>query len=379
MNIALVTPHDTSDRFAWSGVPFQVRKSLSLLADVQVVQTDSRPSLPDRLLRRAFRAAGRKYLIDNTLGASLIRGKAASRAIRKEGPDVVVAVAATCEVAGLVVNQPVIHVNDATFKVIKDYYPHATGLCLASSLQAEWVERRALRRADACVFPSAWALESVVVDYGIDPGKVHLVEFGACVVPQSPPVPSMPRPGRDRRILLVTRDWVRKGGSRAVRVLDELIARGCGASLSVVGNIPAEFAARADIRACGRLDANTDEGREALSLEYLSADVLLDTSPAICTGVGLMDAAAHGLPVVAADTGGVSSVVVSGETGILLPPEATPADYASAVERITAPDEWTKASRLARLRHETTLNWTRWAEKTMEIAEQLVIGERSRP
>jgi glycosyltransferase involved in cell wall biosynthesis len=81
---------------------------------------------------------------------------------------------------------------------------------------------------------------------------------------------------------------------------------------------------------------------------------------------------------VAADTGGVSSVVAKGETGILLPPGATPADYASAVETITSPTERARFSSQARGRYETTLNWARWADKTMEIARQLVAGPDAR-
>ena len=343
------------------------------------------------LLARACRKAGKKFVYDNSLAASRTMGRAASREIRKQRADAVIAITTPSVVAGLVVDHPVVHVNDNTFKIIKDYYPFTTGLCLASSLQAEWVERRALRRAAACVFSTAWAAESAIVDYRVDPRKVHFVEFGACMVPSSPPAPAAPRLGRDLRVLFIAGsfvsstqavrvgEWWRKGGPRAVRVLDELIARGCGATLSIVGDVPVELGPRADIRACGYLDPNTDEGREALSLEYLNADVLLDPTPATCTGLVLMDAAAHGLPVVAADTGGVSSVVVKGETGVLLPPEATPADYAAAVEQITSPIERARVSRQARSRYETTLNWRRWAEKTMEITEQVVAARGSRP
>jgi glycosyltransferase involved in cell wall biosynthesis len=173
-------------------------------------------------------------------------------------------------------------------------------------------------------------------------------------------------------------EWWRKGGPRAVRVLDELASRGRAASLSIVGDVPVELGPRDDIALCGYMDPNTDDGREALSREYLDADVLLDPTPATCTGLVLLDAAARGLPVVAAGTGGVSSVVAKGETGILLPPGATPADYASAVETITSPTERARFSSQARGRYETTLNWERWADKTMEIARQLVAGPDAR-
>ena len=389
MRVWLLTSDDASDRRAWSGVPFHMRESLSELADVRVAQVGVPHLFVDRALLRVCKKAGRKYLLEGSIAASRAAGRAASRALRTTPADVIVAVAATSQVAMLSVDQPVVHVNDATFRLLEDYYPYTTDLCLASSLQAEWVERRALRRADACVFPSAWAAESAIGDYGVDSRSMHIVEFGACITPASPPGPAVRRPGRSCQMLFIATDapsgtshgfrvaqWERKGGSQTVRVLDELIARGYAASLSIIGDVPVDLAGRADIRLWGRLNPNRDEAREILSQEYRRADVLVYPSPAACTGIPLLDAAAHGLPVIAAETGGVPSVVVAGETGILLPVEATPARYATAVERIMARGEHEKMSRMARLRYETTLNWRRWAERTMEIAEDLVATRR---
>jgi glycosyltransferase involved in cell wall biosynthesis len=391
VDIALVTNNDPFDRRAWGGVPFQMRESLSRHAEVRVVLVDRRWPLPDRLLARACRMAGKRYVRDNSLGSSLTMGRAASREIRKQHTDVVVAITTPSVVAGLDVDQPVVHVNDNTFRLLKDYYPFTTDLCLTSSLQAEWIERRALRRAGACVFSTSWAAESAIVDYHLDARKVHFVDFGALLVPGSwPPARATPRRAPGPRLLFIAGsfvdeshdvrvgEWWRKGGPRAVRVLDELASRGHGASLSIVGDVPVQLGPRDDIELCGYLDPNTDVGREALSREYLDADVLLDPTPATCTGLVLLDAAAHGLPVVAADTGGVSSVVARGETGILLPPRATPADYASAVETVTSPAERASFSSRARARYESALNWERWAEKTMEIARQLLATQDAR-
>ena len=390
MKIALVTNNDPYDRRAWGGVPFQMREYLSRHAEVRSVLVDRICPLPDRALARACRATGKRYVRDNSLGSSFVMGRVASTEIRKERTDAVVAITTPSVVAGLTVDHPVVHVNDNTFRVIKDYYPFTTDLCLVSSLQAEWIERRALRRADACIFSTAWAAESAVVDYRLEPRKVHLVEFGALMVPESAPVPTTRPPGHGPHILFIAgsfvdepRDvrvgeWWRKGGPRALRVLDELVSRGRRATLVIVGDVPVDLGSRDDVRLCGYLDPNTDEGREALSQEYLAADVLLDPTPATCTGLVLLDAAAHGLPVIAADTGGVSSVVAKGDTGILLAPEATPADYAAAIESITAPAERARVASEARARYETTLNWARWAEKTIEIVEQAVASRGGR-
>jgi glycosyltransferase involved in cell wall biosynthesis len=50
-------------------------------------------------------------------------------------------------------------------------------------------------------------------------------------------------------------------------------------------------------------------------------------------GLVYLEAAAHGLPVVAHDVGGVAEAVVDGETGILVPPDR-PARLAAAFESL---------------------------------------------
>ena len=50
-------------------------------------------------------------------------------------------------------------------------------------------------------------------------------------------------------------------------------------------------------------------------------------------GLVYLEAAAHGLPVVAHDVGGVSEAVLDGETGLLVPPDR-PAQLAAAFEKL---------------------------------------------
>jgi phosphatidyl-myo-inositol dimannoside synthase len=50
-------------------------------------------------------------------------------------------------------------------------------------------------------------------------------------------------------------------------------------------------------------------------------------------GLVYLEAAAHGLPVVAHDVGGVSEAVVDGVTGLLVPPDR-PAQLAAAFEKL---------------------------------------------
>jgi glycosyltransferase involved in cell wall biosynthesis len=77
---------------------------------------------------------------------------------------------------------------------------------------------------------------------------------------------------------------------------------------------------------------------EELSALYDRADIFAMTSinhGHSIEGFGLvyLEAAAHGLPVVAHDVGGVSEAVIDGETGLLVPPHR-PAQLAAAFEKL---------------------------------------------
>lgn len=54
-----------------------------------------------------------------------------------------------------------------------------------------------------------------------------------------------------------------------------------------------------------------------------------------CQGVVFNEAAAHGLPVIATDTGGVSSVVQHGKTGSLMSAHSLPTEWAEEILALT--------------------------------------------
>ncbi|MEX2045424.1 MAG: glycosyltransferase family 4 protein, partial [Opitutus sp.] len=112
--------------------------------------------------------------------------------------------------------------------------------------------------------------------------------------------------------------WIGGGRSNGGYELEARSAAGAGPGLEVrfFGNLP------------------DDE----LASVYNRADIFAMTSvnlPRSIEGFGLvyLEAAAHGLPVVAHDVGGVSEAVINGVTGMLVPPER-PLQLAAAFETL---------------------------------------------
>ena len=105
------------------------------------------------------------------------------------------------------------------------------------------------------------------------------------------------------------------------------------ARLTMAGDGPMRAALRAraeKLRVAGRVDlvGQVDPADVPRFLDGI--DVLVNPSRTEAFGVVLLEAAAAGVPVVATSVGGTSEAMISGETGLLVPPES-PSDLARAI------------------------------------------------
>ncbi|HFM1639257.1 TPA: glycosyltransferase, partial [Escherichia coli] len=78
---------------------------------------------------------------------------------------------------------------------------------------------------------------------------------------------------------------------------------------------------------------NVDEYQKFIDV-LSNADILLLPTIAECYGMVFCEAAAFGLPVVATDTGGVSSIVINERTGILIKDPLDYKHFGNAIHKI---------------------------------------------
>lgn len=154
-----------------------------------------------------------------------------------------------------------------------------------------------------------------------------------------PAPPSRPRNaiGSPLRLCLVGGIDPRKGQDVGVAALARLRARGIPATLELVGReLDERFTAtvRADARRLGVGDDVEFVGEVQDIGPYLDrADIVIAPSRGEWTPLVLMEALAHGKPVVASSVGGVPDVVHDREFGLLVPPER-PAELADAIAEL---------------------------------------------
>jgi 2-deoxystreptamine N-acetyl-D-glucosaminyltransferase/2-deoxystreptamine glucosyltransferase len=187
-----------------------------------------------------------------------------------------------------------------------------------------WVERRALRRADAVVALTERTAAAVRAD-GVPAARVHTIPsgfdpglFAGRVSPgRDPDVLAglgRPRIGYVGRLAPQKRPDVLVEAFGLMRERAELVVVGDGPDRALVERAVAGSPARERITLRGFV------AHEAVPGVLAALDVLVLPSAYEEMGSVLTEAMAAGLPVVASDVGGIPTVVVDGRTGLLVPP-----------------------------------------------------------
>ncbi len=199
-----------------------------------------------------------------------------------------------------------------------------------------WVERSALRRADAVVVLTDRTAAALAAD-GVPAGRVHTIPSGfdprlfAGGSPDVPPPIAFPaHPGP--RIGYVGRLAPQKRADLLVEAFGRMREP---ASLVVVGDGPDRERVHGLAAGLPRVHLTGFVEHTAVPAVLASLDVLVLPSAYEEMGSVLTEALASGLPVVASDVGGIPEVVRHGQTGLLVPPGDVAA-LSAALDRLAA-------------------------------------------
>jgi glycosyltransferase involved in cell wall biosynthesis len=168
------------------------------------------------------------------------------------------------------------------------------------------VNRRTFGEARWCVGWSQWVCDSMVDDYGVAPSRTRVIAPGVDTTVWSP---GTAREDGRLRVLFVGADFERKGGEQLLGAFGALSG---DAELVIVTRSVVRTSER--VRVIGDLVPNDPR----LVDLYRSSDVFVLPTRAETFGIAAAEAAAAGLPVVAADVGGMSDIVEHGSTGFLI-------------------------------------------------------------
>jgi glycosyltransferase involved in cell wall biosynthesis len=269
-------------------------------------------------------------------------------------------------------DRPIYMYSDATVPGLCGYYGEWKNVLGSSYREAMAVERAAANRCRKVFFASEWAKRSAIDAYGLAPDSVIVVPRGANVdAPPSASVIQTSLTGRllaSPEILVVGRDWHRKGMDVACETLELLRQRSVPATLTLVGTTPPRHTRiPKDVTILPFLSRRNAVDAARLRDCFLRATLFLLPTRAEAMGIVLAEAAAYGLPAVARNTGGTSAAVLHDETGFLVSESAGPEEFATAVERVISSREcYERLALSARRRYDEVLSWPACVSRIVE-------------
>lgn len=237
--------------------------------------------------------------------------------------------------------------------------------------------------ADAVLASCEVEAEQFARLYHADPARVHVVPLGVEHAFFAPGYRPQARRalGLDESstlILFAGRLQELKGVDLALETLVELRRRGRSTQLAIVGG-PSGRDGRATLDRLHRRVAEAGvidqvlfvapQAHQLLSTWMRAADVTLVPSRAESFGLVALESAACGTPVVASDVGGLTTLVVDGETGFLVA-ERDAVHWADVVERALDPLRTTALSNAAVLRARE-YTWRRAATTLASLLDRL--------
>ena len=378
IRIAYLSLADPEDRRSWSGGIWSMARALERHAG----QVTCLGPVDQRLELRLgkflapviHRLTGKRYAPHHSLFWARRHARFFERRLAGGEFDVIFAPAASSILAFLETDLPIVSLSDATFAAMEGYYESYSDLLESSRAAGGELERRTLEKSALAVYPSPWAAASAERDYGLAADRIAVYPLGANLDAPPSRAEALARVrGRECRLLLLGRDWDRKGGEIALDALRELERLGISATLTVVGCRPPAGVAHPRMEVVPFVDKNQPEGRLRFRQLLLASDFLVVPTRAECYGYVFAEASAFGLFSFATATGGVPGVVADGDNGRLLPLAAGGEEWGAAIAARFCNEALYLQGRLrARDAFEERLNWDAWGRRSAQVVRELL-------
>jgi glycosyltransferase involved in cell wall biosynthesis len=312
------------------------------------------PILPERLVANLYQKNGKRFIKFN-MTTAWKASQATNRAVREWKPDLVFAIAHFPFVF-YSEKVPCVYRIDSTAYGEEMSWPRAGWPALRVNM---WQEKRAQRHCSRVITASEWSKNILETVYKVPAQNIRFIASPSAlpfqVIPESVDISAWKKLTGPLRLLLVGRDYRRKGIDIGIDIVHKLNMAGIRAELVICG---AQGTSDEYVRFVGPYKKNDPDQLEKYVALYRQAHLLIH--PAIFEPAGIVpsEAAAFGTPTITNDAGGLGTTVKDGESGIVLP-RGSPAEayVQKIIELVNNPDVYYKLCRKARDRYERELNW----------------------
>jgi glycosyltransferase involved in cell wall biosynthesis len=238
------------------------------------------------------------------------------------------------------------------------YYPALQKVSGLSQREIAYVEKRAFTKASFRIFSSPWASDFVRKRFSVE---AFTIPFGANLteLPNGPPLKKI---SPDYcTLIFVGVDWVRKGGDVVLAILRAIQKKGLKCRALIIGssaNIPRDL--ERDVVTVRSLD-KVDQS-DLYASHFQDSDFMVLPTMADCTPIVIAEAFAFGVPVLASNTGGISSMITNNVNGFLLS-DRDPDSYAQLIVNVFNDRKKYAAMSIAGFEsYARQFNWRKWAQ-----------------
>lgn len=353
--------HDPCDPMPGSGVDFNYLTALEKNGiKTKVVGPFNKPPIPvERVIRKIYKnLSNKKYLkydLSNTRRAS----SAVIKADKDWKPDLIFSLYPP-PLTFYNGDTPIIFVTDTTFLGMQKQGAEFLGRDNWIFNLSLWQEKGVLRKSSRIFTYSEWSKKILVNDYGIDHNKIRIFPMPSAlpnhVIPETIDPKKDKELGSTLRLLLVGRDFRRKGVDKAVEVVDKLNERGVRTELTICGL--SGYEDQSHVKYVGPYNKTDKDQLKIYTSLYHKAHLLIHPARFEAAGIVPGEAAAFGTPTITNDAGGLGTTVKNSVSGIVLPFGSPPKSYVKAIIKITEnPEQYYQLCRTSRQRYEDELNW----------------------
>jgi glycosyltransferase involved in cell wall biosynthesis len=267
---------------------------------------------------------------------------------------------------------------DATLERLLNLYPNYSILTKQCIIEGHEIDRRAIHNCDLLIYSSKWAADSAINYYNADPGKISIVPFGANLksIPAYCDIKNIIKKrisNNEIHMLFLGVDWIRKGGDKALEVLNMLNQNGLKATLHIAG-IKGELPIReqSNIVNHGYIGKDSVGGEEKLAVLFSMCHFLLLPTIADCTPVVFSEASAFGMPCITTNIGGNSCIVLNDINGKVFDPLSFVGEAVDYIQRITGSTQaYEQLCFSSYDRYCSELNWTTSGKKIFKLINDL--------
>ena len=289
----------------------------------------------------------------------------------------------TVPIAMLKTDIPIVIWTDACQPGLLDFYDPRIRL-VKNHLSMAWkLKSWHLKTHRLTIFSSDWAASIAKNYHQINPAKVKVVPFGANVDgSKSEDEISKLISTRQKdvcKLLFVGVDWKRKGGDIAFKTAEGLIKKGLKTELTIVGCEPIIEKPLPDfVKSLGFISKSTDEGKQKINKLFQESHFLIVPSQAEAYGLVFCEANSFGVPAIATNVGGISTIIKNNINGRSFSPNAKIDEYVDFIfELMKNSNAYNKLALSSFNEFKTRLNWDTAGQAVKRMIDDLLIKNKA--